>query len=421
MSRGLAERDAAVVWHPYTQHGAAAPPIAVAGAHGAWLTLADGRRVLDAVSSWWVNLHGHGHPKIVEAIRAQAASLEHVIFAGFTHEPAVRLAERLVGWARAAGSPATRAFYSDDGSTAVEVALKMAFQAAQQRGETRRTRFIALRGAYHGDTLGAMAVGEPDGFHPLFRSLLPSVDFVAPDDLPALEALLAARPGEHAALIVEPMVQGAAGMRFHSAAWLRAAFARCQADGLLCIADEVFTGFGRTGAMFAFEHAGVAPDLVCVSKGITGGFLPLAVTLASERVFEAFWGDDIGRAFLHGHSYTANPIACAAALASLDLLESPEVAARHAAIVRETAAHIEALRTHPGLREARALGTIGAVDLADAEGYGGARSVALRAAALDRGVLLRPLGGTLYAVPPYCTSSEELSQIYRVMGELAGS
>jgi adenosylmethionine-8-amino-7-oxononanoate aminotransferase len=418
MTDALALRDAAVVWHPFTQHATSGPPLGVLRGEGAWLTLDDGRRVLDAVSSWWVNLHGHGHPNIVEAIRAQAATLEHVIFAGFTHAPAVRLAERLVGLARRAGAPSTRAFYSDNGSTAVEVALKMAFQAAIQRGGTRCDRFLAVRGAYHGDTLGAMAVGEPEGFHPLFRTLLPKVDFVPTEDLDALDRLLAEHPGRHAAMIVEPMVQGASGMRFHSAAWLRGVFERCRAAGVTFIADEVFTGFGRTGPTFAFEHAGIAPDLICLSKGLTGGFLPLAVTLASDAIFEAFLYPDIERAFLHGHSYTANPVACAAALASLDLYEAPACVARRAEIARETAAHIHALDGQPGFRNARALGTLGAVELNVPATYGGADSVAIRAAALDLGVLLRPLGATLYALPPYCVSTDELAAIYAALTTL---
>lgn len=420
----LISRDRAALWHPYTQHATEGDPLPVVSASGAWLTLADGRKILDCISSWWVNLHGHAHPDIAEAIAAQARTLEQVIFAGFTHEPAVKLAESLTGAAKARGLPLTRAFFSDNGSTAVEVALKLAFQHFQQRGEAKRTRFIALHGAYHGDTFGAMAVGEPDGFHTAFRKLLPPVDFVAPGDLAALEALLADRPGQHAAFIFEPLLQGAGGMRIHSADFLRAATERCRAAGMLLIADEVFTGFHRTGQWLAVEHAGVRPDLICLSKGLTGGFLPLGATLATETLYETFLAPDKSRAFLHGHSYTGSPLACAAANASWELLQRPETQARIAVITARTAMHITRLASHPRVTDARSLGTIGALDLrlpADQPaGYFSTLAPRLRAAALERRLLLRPLGNVLYAVPPYCVTDEELDRIYDGMGELAG-
>ncbi len=423
-SDSLPARDAAVLWHPYTQHATEGEALPVVSASGAWLTLADGRRLLDAVSSWWVTLHGHGQPEIAAAIAAQARELEQVIFAGFTHAPAVALAEGLAADARALGMAAPRIFYSDDGSTAVEVALKIAFQFFQQRGETRRRRFIALHGAYHGDTLGAMAVGEPEGFHAFFRPLLPPVDFVPPDDLAALDRLLKERPGEHAAFIFEPLLQGAGGMRIHSAEFLAAAVERCRAAAIFCIADEVFTGFHRTGPRFACEAARVAPDLLCLSKGVTGGFLPLGVTVAAGALYEAFLHPDKARAFLHGHSFTGSPLACAAALKSREILERPETRARLAAIGERTRDRVARLGGHPRVAHARALGTVGAIDLkpptGDAGGYFSALGSKLRAAALARGVLLRPLGNTLYAVPPYCVTDDELDRIYEVMGELAG-
>jgi adenosylmethionine-8-amino-7-oxononanoate aminotransferase len=416
----LLARDAAVMWHPYTQHALGEPPLPVASAHGAWLNLTDGRRLLDAVSSWWVNLHGHGHPALVSALSAQAARLEHVLFAGCTHEPAVHLGERLIALANAGGANVERVFYSDNGSTAVEVALKIAFQAAQQRGETGRTRFLALHGAYHGDTFGAMAVGEPEGFHSVFRPLLAPVDFIRPDDLATLNWTLETRGHEYAAMIVEPLVQGAAGMRMYSAGFLAEAARLCRGRGVALIADEVFTGFGRTGTMFAFEQAGVSPDLICLSKGLTAGMLPLAATLATRALFECFQGEGVDRAFLHGHSFMANPLACAVANASLDLLLEPAAIARRAELAEQTRRHVAALRSHRGLKNPRSLGLIGAADLRNGTGaYGSSASRRLRAEAATRGVLLRPLGDVLYAVPPYCVTDEELATIWRVLGEIA--
>ena len=414
----LITRDAAVLWHPYTQHALGEWPLAVDSARGAWLTLADGRRLLDAISSWWVNLHGHGHPAIVRTLAEQAARLEHVLFAGCTHEPAVRLGERLVALANAGGAKLERVFYSDNGSTAVEVALKMAYQAAQQRGETARTRFLALRGAFHGDTLGAMAVGEPAGFHGVFRPLLAPVDFVRPDDLADLERALETRGGEYAALIVEPLVQGAAGMRMHSSAFLSAAARLCGVHGVLLVVDEVFTGFGRTGTIFAFEQARIAPDFLCLSKGLTAGCLPLAATLTTRAVFECFQGRGIDRAFLHGHSFMANPLACAVANTSLDLLLDPVATARRAVLAERTRIHVAELSAHPALVRPRHLGLIGAADLRAGGAYGGDTSRHLRRAAAARGVLLRPLGDVLYAVPPYCVTDDELATIYRVLSEI---
>ncbi|HEX9427552.1 MAG TPA: adenosylmethionine--8-amino-7-oxononanoate transaminase [Candidatus Polarisedimenticolia bacterium] len=418
MTTSLGERDRKLLWHPYTQHGLGVAPLEVASARGAWIELADGRRLLDAISSWWVNLHGHSHPEITEAIATQAGRLEQVIFAGFTHEPAVALAELLVASAVERGTGLRRVFYSDDGSTAVEVALKMAYQYQAQRGAPERRRFVALKGAYHGDTLGAMAVGEPSGFHALFRPLLPEVDFVEPGDAPALARIFADRPGRHAALIVEPMVQGAGGMRMHDAAWLREAERLCRDSGALLICDEVFTGFYRTGRLFAFEHAGLRPDFITLSKGLTGGTIPLAATLATQEVFDAFVSDDRSRAFMHGHSFSANPIACAAGVASWKLLHSPACQKRIAAISTATAAGVARLARHPAARRARQLGTIGAVDIEGAPGYFSTLGPRLYEAALRRGVLLRPLGNILYAVPPYCATDEEIALIYETMERL---
>jgi adenosylmethionine-8-amino-7-oxononanoate aminotransferase len=419
--QSLSSRDRAVLWHPYTQHATEGEALPVVSAQGAYLQLADGRKILDAISSWWVNLHGHAHPEIAAAVAAQAGMLEQVIFAGFTHEPAVALAETLTGVARAAGAPVSRAFYSDNGSTAVEVALKMAFQFHLNRGDAGRVRFIALQNGYHGDTLGAMAVGEPEGFHPQFRRLLPPVDFIPVDDLAALDHLLKERPGQHAAFIFEPMIQGAGGMKTYSAEFLRGAAQRCIAAGIPLIADEVFTGFFRTGKCFAFEHAGISPDLICLSKGVTGGFMPLGVTLATEEIFSAFLHDDKAKAFLHGHSFTGSPLACAAALKSWEILQRAETQARIKMIAQRTATHLAALAKRPAIAATRQLGTIGAIEITEPSGranYFSAIGPVLRSAALARGVLLRPLGNVLYAVPPYCVTEAEVDRIYETMGDI---
>jgi adenosylmethionine-8-amino-7-oxononanoate aminotransferase len=421
----ISELDSRFVWHPFTQHGTAEPPLPVASARGAWLELEDGRRIIDGISSWWVNLHGHAHPAIASAIAEQAARLEHVIFAGFTHEPGARLAETLVGALRERGARSTRIFYTDNGSTAVEAALKMALQFHDNRGERGRRRLLALRGSYHGDTWGSMSVSEPDGFHARFRDLLLPVDFVEPGDLARAGDLLTGDSGKRfAAVIVEPMVQGASGMRFYPPGFLTGLARLAREAGVLLICDEIFTGFHRTGPCFAFEHAeAVSPDLVCLSKGITGGFLPLAAVAATEEIFEAFLSERADRAFLHGHSYTANPVACAAALASWELLQSPECQAR---IRRIEAVHRERTQQLAGrIPSARSLGTIGAVDSlggtpGTSEEWGSGHSASLRQEAIRRGVLLRPLGKVLYTVPPYCVSDEELHRIWDVIEELSG-
>jgi adenosylmethionine-8-amino-7-oxononanoate aminotransferase len=315
-SLSLAARDARHCWHPYTQHGAeSAPPLAVASASGALLTLEDGRELIDAISSWWAILHGHGREELIDAMERQARKLDHVLFAGATHEPAVRLAERLC---EVAPAGLTRVFYSDDGSTAVEVALKMAYQRWVQRGEPERRVFVALEGAYHGDTFGSMSVSDPDPFFAAYTPLLFEVRRCAPDS-EALATLLDELGNKAAGVIVEPMVQGAAGMRMHPASFLQAARTLTREHGLPLIADEVMTGFGRTGRLFACNHADVAPDLLCLAKGLTGGIFPLSATLATEEMFESFLSQDKARAFFHGHTFTAHPVGCAVALASLDI------------------------------------------------------------------------------------------------------
>jgi adenosylmethionine-8-amino-7-oxononanoate aminotransferase len=414
-ARDLLARDARHVWHPYTP-ATAPPPLPVARASGAYLHTADGRAVLDAISSWWVTLHGHGHPAIAAAVAAQAAVLEQVIFAGCTHEPAVRLAERLTS---IAPRGLDRVFYSDDGSTAVEVALKIALQYWRLAGADRDL-IIALEHAYHGDTVGAMSVSARGVFTAPFGAMLFDVarvpDPSSGDTLAALDALLEREGGRCAALILEPMLLGAGGMRMYDAGTLAAIARRASAAGALVIADEVLTGFGRTGPLFACEHAGIAPDLLCLSKGLTGGALPLGATLASEAVWSAFDGRSPYGTLYHGHSYTANPIACAAALASLDLLDE-QSAGRRAAIAAAHRAGLAKLATHARVCAPRTLGTIGAFDLAGASGYSSDAAAGLAPFALECGVLVRPLGNVVYVMPPYCVTGPEVGGVYDVLAE----
>ena len=418
----LREIDARHLWHPFTQAQTADAPILIREAQGAWVTAADGSRYLDLVSSWWVNLHGHAHPKIAGAIAAQAAKLEHVIFAGFTHEPAIELARRILDYLPPSLS---RVFYSDNGSTAVEAALKMAFQFWRNCGDDKRKRFIAFEGGYHGDTIGAMSAGRTSGFYLPFEELMFDVDIVPfpatwngdeeigareAQALAALDRLLG-NASSYAAAIVEPLVQGASGMLMCRPEFLRQVAERLKGSDILLIFDEVMTGFGRTGSMFASTKAKVTPDILCCAKGITGGFLPLAATIVSERIYRAFLGEGIEQAFLHGHSYTANPLGCAAGLASLDIFESENVMARIAEIEARHHAELACLMEHSKILRPRVLGSIAAFDIGDGV-YGSGLSQTLRNLALQQGLILRPLGATIYLMPPYMIVNAELDAAY---------
>ncbi len=417
MSDNLVARDARYVWHPYSQHGNEPEPIAVTSATGSILLLADGREIIDAVSSWWTCLHGHGHPALVNAIFEQAKQLDHVIFAGVTHESAVALAEALV---KATPSGLDRVFFSDNGSTAVEVGLKMVHQAWGQRGEPERSTFVALDGGYHGDTFGAMAVGDPDPFFQAYKRLLFPVRRT-PANLEAMSTLLNEIGAQCAGVIIEPLVQGAAGMKMHTPDFVRGVHQLCQEHGIPMIADEVMTGFGRTGSLFACEQAGISPDIMCLSKGLTGGTMPLSVTLTTNAMFETFRSDDRSQMFFHGHSFTANPIGCAVARASLQLSLETEVHQRLADIGAAVEKAFLAADPDPErYSDLRRMGGIFALDLKDASGKGYLTDIAprLRRAALDRGVLLRPLGHVLYALPPASTTPEQCETIGAVMAEL---
>lgn len=408
------EQDAAAVWHPYTQHHQAPLPVPIGRASGSWLYDLNGRPILDAISSWWVTTHGHCRPEIVEAIAAQARTLDQVIFAGFTHEPAAQLATSLVS---RLPRGLTRIFYSDNGSTAVEVAIKLSLQSFANQGTPRRL-VAALEHAYHGDTFGAMAAGARGVFTHMYEPLLFEVarlpDPSEHDTLAALDALIDARGHELAAVIVEPLILGAGGMRVWDEATLRGIRERTAAAGVHLIADEVMTGFGRTGPLFACDRAGVAPDLLCLSKGITGGVLPLGVTAATTAIFDAFQSEDRRKTFFHGHSYTANPIICAAALAALQLCDAESERAR-ARIESVQAGRLADLRGARGVKAVRQLGTVAAVELEAPPGYLSDVGRELAAFALGEGVLIRPLGPVAYCLPPYCTTSDELHQVYDVL------
>jgi len=407
--------DTAHVWHPYTQHGIAPTATPVVGAGGAYLHLADGTRLLDAISSWWVTLHGHAHPTIGAAIAEQARVLEQVIYAGFAHEPGARLAAEL-----AAVLPAglTRVFYSDDGSTAVEVAVKMALQHWRLRGE-RRPLVAALEHAYHGDTFGAMSASGRSVFTEAFDEHLFETarlpDPTEGDTVAALDRLLDRRGGELAAVIVEPLLLAAGGMRVWSEETLRAIRQRTADAGVLLIADEVATGFGRTGPLWACGRAGISPDLVCLSKGVTGGFMPLGVTAAREEIFQSFVSGDRRHTFFHGHSFTGNPLACAAARASLALLLDEGCARRRTEIERAHRAALARLSSHPLVRAPRVLGTVAAFEIDAGAGYLDPIGRELAAFARREGVLLRPLGNTVYLMPPYCATADEVDNVYRVV------
>ena len=408
----LQERDRRVSWHPYTQHGVETSFLPVASAKDATLFLEDGRGVLDAISSWWSILHGHGNERLASALASQAAKLDHVLFAGATHEPAIQLAEELTS---VAPEGLTRVFYSDNGSTAIEVALKMAYQRWVHIGQPERRVFVALDGAYHGDTFGAMAIGDRDPFFLPFEPLLFEVERVAPESS-AIERAFEKLGPRAAGLVLEPLVQGAVGMRMQTVDFVRDVRELCDRAGVPLIADEVMTGFGRTGSLFACEKAGVAPDLMCLAKGLTGGIFPLSATLATEEIFEAFVSDDHSKAFFHGHTFTANPIGCAVALESLALVRENDVPRQLDAV----GARIEG-RIREGLGEkANGLRRYGGIvaynQVAEKSGYFGGTPPEHRAPlALEHGVLLRPLGDVIYALPPACTTEAECDRIADAM------
>jgi adenosylmethionine-8-amino-7-oxononanoate aminotransferase len=411
----LGTRDKASIWHPFTQVATAPEPIGIVKAEGVWLYAEDGTRYLDGTASWWVNAHGHSHPHIAQRIANQAHQLEHIIFAGFTHEPAVLLAEHLL---MRAGSPFGKVFYSDNGSTSVEVALKIALQYFHNQN-IPRTRIIAFENGYHGDTFGAMAVGHRNAFSAAFGSLLFDVSFLPAPDQHAPEVVCAAldtllQEGDVAAFIFEPLVQGANGMRMYPAELLNRLISQCRNAGALSIADEVFTGFWRTGTCFAWQQLNIVPDIFCLSKTLTGGFLPLGATLVPEFIFDAFRSQEMAKTFFHGHSYTANPLSCTAALASLELFDA-DCISRIGSISEQHRNFCKQIEGHPALLEARCLGTILALELkTDAErGYLNPVASEITSYFLKQGIYLRPLGNVIYCTPPYVMEAEALEWIYQ--------
>jgi adenosylmethionine---8-amino-7-oxononanoate aminotransferase len=420
------------IWHPFTNGALDPAPLLVRKAEGVYLHIADGRKIIDAISSWWVNLHGHGNPRIASAIAEQARKLEQVILAGFSHEGAEELAARLRRWLP---RELTYMFFSDDGSTAVEVALKMAVQYFQNVARRQKTEIVALAHGYHGDTAGAMSVSDESPFTQPFQSMRYKVHRVhsaycyrCPVGLKReschiecgdqLEKLLQQRGEQIAAVIVEPLLQGAGGMIVHPVEFLQKVRALCTRHDVLLIADEVLTGFGRTGKMFACDLANVVPDLMCVSKGITGGFLSMGVTLCTDRVEAAFRSENRMHTFYHGHSYTGNALACAAANANLRIFEDEPVFDRISTVARIHGERLAQLGSLHQVGEVRQIGTMGAVELlADDAGYLSAMRPKLYGFFLDHGVLLRPLGNVVYVLPPYVIEPDELHHVYDVIVE----
>ena len=406
------------LWLPYTQMKTASPPLVVARTRGARIELADGRVLIDGIASWWTACHGYNHPAIADAVRRQLDRMPHVMFAGLVHEPALALADRLVALLPGQGDAPRldRVFFTESGSVAVEVAMKMAVQASLNRGR-RRTRFVSFRDGYHGDTFATMSVCDPDaGMHARFAGVLPAqITAALPRDdasEAALDGLLSRHAHEVAAILVEPLVQGAGGMVFHPPDTLRRLRRLADRHGVLLIADEIFTGFGRTGTMFACQAAGITPDIMTLSKALTGGTLPLAATVASQEVFASFWSDDPGAALMHGPTFMANPLACAAALASLELFDTEPRLDQVAAVSAALSRGLEPCRALPNVRDVRVLGAIGVVELAHAPGEAGTPDLdTLRQGFVAAGVWLRPFGRIVYLTPAFTVTAAEIDAL----------
>lgn len=407
----VCERVQELIWHPYTQMLTAAPPIPIVRAKGAYLYAEDGTAYLDAISSWWVNLHGHAHPHIAKKIAAQASTLEHVMFAGFTHAPAVDLAEKLTHLTRM-----DKIFYSDNGSTAIETALKMVLQSWHNQG-LKKKHFLSFKGAHHGETFGAMSVSGKTIFNLPFWDYLFPVKTLDPPQEGEEDQFLSdlkkeVQTGTIAGFIFEPLILGPGGMQPYSRSALNNALQLCSEHGVPTIADEVMTGFGRIGPLFACDALEHQPDLLCLSKGITGGFLPLGATLCKQKIYESFLSSSPAKAFLHGHSYTANPIGCAAALASLELLLKPECEAQREMIAALHQKFCAQYQSHPALVRCESLGTILILEYKGNPGYFNPLKERLSSYFLSQKILIRPLGNVVYVMPPYCITEQELDYIY---------
>lgn len=413
----LAERDFAHIWHPFTQMKTAPLSTPIVEGKGSWLYDDQGKAYLDGISSWWVNLHGHGHPYIAERVAEQFKTLEHVIFAGFTHPPAVKLSEELL---KQLPPNQDKVFFSDNGSTAVEVGLKMAIQYWYNHGYTKKQKILAFNNSYHGDTFGAMAVSERDAFTAPFHEHLFEVTYIDPPfpglekhSLQQLQSVLA-HADEYAGFVFEPLVQGVGGMAMYNADALEPLIDLCRRHSLITIADEVMTGFGRTGTYFATDQLNQKPDIMCLSKGLTGGTMAMGITSSPQWIYDAFYDNNKMHTLFHGHSFTANPVACSAALASWELLQTEETWQQIRQIQQKHEAFIERVKSRPNVKQARQTGTILALELGSQEptSYFSQITDQLKPFFMDKGLLIRPLGNVLYLMPPYCVTAEELDQLY---------
>lgn len=415
----IQQNDKQFVWHPFTHLKYAEMPIQIVKGEGAYFYDAEGNKLLDGISSWWVNLHGHCHPYISQKVSEQLHTLEHAIFSAFTHEPAVKLAERLIGHLPENQS---KIFYSDNGSTAVEVGLKMVLQYWHNQGISKR-KFIAFENAYHGDTFGGMSVGARNVFNNAFENLLFDVIHIPLPDDDNMEQIKEVLQGwfinhnDIAGFIFEPLVQGAAGMLMYEAKYLDELIALCKENKVLCIADEVMTGFGRTGEFFASNYLSNKPDIICLSKGLTGGYMPLGVTSCAQFIYNSCVSDDKTKTFFHGHSYTANPTACSAGLASLDLMEKEETWDQIKMLSNQNHEFVAKHQNHPKLKDVRSKGTILALEINTEEHthYLNNSSESIASYFLNKGIIVRPLGNILYVIPPYCITETEIKQVYEVM------
>jgi adenosylmethionine-8-amino-7-oxononanoate aminotransferase len=417
------------IWYPFTQMKSAPPPILMTKGEGVKIWDENDKTYLDLISSWWVNIHGHCHPKIAQAIAHQAHTLEHVLLAGFTHKPAQDFAHQLC---QKLDPSLNHVFFGDNGSTAVEIALKMAIQYWSNQGRPTST-ILHLEGGYHGDTFGSMSVGKTSGFSQAFDPFLfntlsfptphtwfedSSVELKESESLSALEKILHHHHSSIAALILEPLIQGAIGMHYYRPSFLNEVIKRCKERNILVIFDEVMTGFGRTGRMFAYEHLSYKPDIICLSKAITGGFLPMSATVCTDQIFNAFLDDSFHKAFAHGHSFTANPLGCAAAIASLQLFEDENTLKKIAHIEKLHHDHTQDLLSKNIIQKVRVLGLIAAFESDVEATYGSAQSVALRNHFLEAGLIIRPIGGVIYLIPPACISEEQLVDSYRIIEKI---
>ncbi len=415
-NNSISERDKKVIWHPYSQPNWGNEVIAITHGEGSYLFDDEGNRYIDAISSWWVNLHGHSHPFMIKSVLEQMTKLEQVIFAGFTHEPAVQLAEKLLSLLPRNQS---KVFYSDDGSTSVEVALKMAIQYWANQGKPR-TKILAWKHAYHGDTFGSMSLSSRGPFNAVFAPFLFEVEFLDIPHTPGeVEELMEKLTDQYAAFIFEPLIQGTAGMKIYKAELLNQFLGACKDHGIITIADEVMTGFGRTGKLFAMDYVIEKPDIICLSKGLTGGMLPLGVTTCTKIIYEAFHGEEYHKSFFHGHSYTANPLSCSAALASLNLMMRRSTGQAIARIESQHLNFIQKIKDHPRIAHISSLGTILSLEwkVKGTSDYFNDIRDKLYHFFLGEGILIRPLGNILYLMPPYCISQEDLDFIYDRIGE----